>query len=89
MGITHKKRPQIIHSRIRTKNTCRIIKCWKQNQKAYLLSDKRELEFDAKLACEGNSLIEVEIPKDYQDKEYYCICLETEEAEPVYEEIRG
>ena len=58
-------------------------------KKAYLLSDKRELEFDAKLACEGNSLIEVEIPKDYQDKEYYCICLETEEAEPVYEEIRG
>ncbi|MBQ7795824.1 MAG: alpha-L-fucosidase [Lachnospiraceae bacterium] len=58
-------------------------------KRAYLVPDKRELEFTATLACEGNSIIEVEIPKDYQKMKNYSICIETEEAEPIFEPIRG
>lgn len=56
---------------------------------AYLVPDKRELEFETSITCEGCSMIEVEIPEDYQDKKNYSICLELEEAEPVFEPIKG
>lgn len=56
---------------------------------AYLVPDKRELEFETSITCEGCSMIEVEIPEDYQDKKYYSICLEMEEAEPIFEPIKG
>ena len=58
-------------------------------KRAYLVADKRELEFDMSISCEGGSIIEVEIPEDYQEKKNYVICLETEEKEPVFEELRG
>lgn len=56
---------------------------------AYLVSDKRALEYKAFIACEGNSIIEVEIPQDYQSRAYYTVCLEMREAEPIFEPLRG
>lgn len=56
---------------------------------AYLVPDKRELEYDASITCEGCSMIEVEIPEDYHDKKNYSICLDLEEKEPVFEPIKG
>ena len=56
---------------------------------AYLVPDKRELEFETSITCEGCSMIEVEIPEDYHDKKNYTICLELEEAEPIFEPIKG
>lgn len=57
--------------------------------RAYLLENKQELEFNFAIVCEGNGCLEVEIPESYQDKKNYVICLEMEEAEPGFEEIRG
>ena len=34
-------------------------------------------------------VFEVEIPEDYHDKKNYTICLELEEAEPIFEPIKG
>ena len=56
-------------------------------KKAYILETGQELEYLDIPACEGNGLIEVEIPKEYQDKKYYVICLETMEKEPIFEPI--
>lgn len=56
---------------------------------AYLVADKRKLEFETAMTCEGCSSIEVEVPEDYFDRKYYSICLEMEEEEPVFEPIRG
>lgn len=56
---------------------------------AYLVSDKRALEYKAFIACEGNSIIEVEIPQDHQSIAYYTVCLEMREAEPIFEPLRG
>ncbi len=56
---------------------------------AYLVPDKRELPFETSITCEGCSMIEVKIPKDYHDKKNYSICLEMEEAGPVFEPIKG
>lgn len=57
-------------------------------KKAYILENGLELEYLDIPACEGNGLIEVEIPEAYQDKKNYVICLETEEKDPVFEPIR-
>ena len=57
--------------------------------RAYLVPDGRELEFLASETCEHCSMIELEIPEDYHQKKNYSICLETVEAEPVYEPIVG
>lgn len=56
---------------------------------AYLVADKRKLEFETAMTCEGCSSIEVEVPEDYFDRKYYSICLEMEEEEPIFEPIRG
>ena len=56
---------------------------------ACLVSDGRKLEFDAAIACEGNSIIEVEIPADYHNRAYYTVCLQMAEPEPIFEPIRG
>jgi len=56
---------------------------------AYLVADGRKLPFDAAIACEGNSIIEVEIPEDYHRRSYYTVCLELGEAEPIFEPIGG
>lgn len=56
---------------------------------AYLVCDKRKLEYTTAKTCEGCSMIEVEIPEDYQDRKNYSICLEMAEEEPLFEEIIG
>lgn len=56
-------------------------------KRAYILEDGMELEYLDIPACEGNGLIEVEIPKEYQDKKNYVVCLELEEKEPIFQPI--
>lgn len=56
---------------------------------AYLVADKRELEFKTSMTCEGNSAIDVELPEDYFDRKYISVCLEMEEEEPIFEPIIG
>ncbi|MCD7868341.1 MAG: alpha-L-fucosidase [Clostridiales bacterium] len=56
---------------------------------AYLVPDGRPLEFREETTCEGPTLIEVQIPEDYRGKKNYTICIDTEEAEPVFEPIQG
>lgn len=56
---------------------------------AYMVSDKRKLEFETAITCEGCSSIEVELPSDCFDKKNYSICLEMEEEEPIFEPIKG
>ncbi len=54
---------------------------------AYLVSDKSELEYETCITCDGFRMIEVKVPKEYHGRKNYCICLETEEAEPMYQPI--
>ncbi|MCI9212320.1 MAG: hypothetical protein HFH17_04700 [Ruminococcus sp.] len=56
---------------------------------AYLVADKRPLEFETGATCEGCSSIEVEVPEEYFDRKNYSICLEMEEEEPIFEPIIG
>lgn len=66
-----------------------LINIGNQIKGAYLVADKRALEYKTSMTCEGSSAIEVELPEDYFDKKYYCICLDMEEEEPIFEPIIG
>lgn len=57
--------------------------------KARLLKDGRELPYKMLKVCEGESIVEVDMPKDMQSESYYCVCLELEEAEPIFEALEG
>lgn len=56
---------------------------------AYLVSNGQELEYECSVTCEGAGVIEVEVPEELWDEKNYCVCLETEEKDPVFEPIRG
>lgn len=57
-------------------------------KKVYLVKDGRNLKFTVGKVCEGDSYIEVEIPKELQEEKLYAICIETEEKDLIFEEIR-
>ena len=53
----------------------------------HILGREEELEFSLGLTCEGVHFVEIEIPKEYQTKDYYCICLDLEEEELIFEDL--
>lgn len=56
---------------------------------AYILGNKKEVKFECLTNCEGYSVIEVYIPKEFQNEYNYCICLETEEKYAIFEQLKG
>lgn len=54
---------------------------------AYVVSTGEKLPCRALKCCEGNSMIEVELPEELQGAKNYCVCLELEEEEPIFEAI--
>lgn len=56
---------------------------------AYLVSTKQPLEYSVGKTCEGDGVIEVEIPKELHGEKNYCVCLELAEEEPIFEDIKG
>ncbi|WP_394917638.1 alpha-L-fucosidase [uncultured Robinsoniella sp.] len=72
---------------LKKKNIIEILNVANQVKRAYIVENGKELECRCMTACEGNSIIEVRIPVDYQEKRHYCICLELEEKDPIFEAI--
>ncbi len=54
---------------------------------ARILGEEEELSFTSGLTCEGVHYIEIEIPKEYQDKSHYCIRIDMEEESPIFEDL--
>ncbi|WP_291579417.1 alpha-L-fucosidase [Blautia sp.] len=54
---------------------------------AYVVSTGEKLPCRALKCCEGNSMVEVELPEKLQGAKNYCVCLELEEEEPIFEAI--
>lgn len=56
-------------------------------RRAYLLRDGREIPVVTNATCEGDARIEAELPEDLHTQKYYCICMETEEKDPLFQPI--
>ena len=56
---------------------------------AYLVSDHTPLEYRTDRTCEGDGMVEVNLPDALKNAKNYCVCLELEEEEPIFESIKG
>ncbi len=55
---------------------------------AYLVRDGQRLKCRADRSCEGDGMIEVDLPEELQGQKNYCVCLELEEEEPIFEPLK-
>lgn len=58
-------------------------------KRAYLVRNKQELVCRARKICEGDSMVEVDIPDELKKEKNYAVCIELEEESPIFEPIRG
>ncbi len=56
---------------------------------AYVLSTGEQLEYSTLKCCEGDGMIEVELPEKLRSQKNFCVCLELIEEEPIFEAIKG
>jgi alpha-L-fucosidase len=56
-------------------------------KKVYVLNSHESLEYSDIKACEGNSMTEIELPEKYRFKTHFCVCIETEERDIVFEPL--
>jgi alpha-L-fucosidase len=54
---------------------------------AYLVRDGRKLPVITRPTCEGDSSIEIELPNDLRQAKNYCVCLNIEEKDPIFEPL--
>jgi alpha-L-fucosidase len=57
-------------------------------EKVRLLKTKEPLAFELLKDCEGNSVIEIELPPSLREQVNYCVALHIAEKEPVFENIK-
>jgi alpha-L-fucosidase len=57
-------------------------------EKVTLLKTNEALPFDLLKDCEGNSVIEIELPRSLRQQAYYGVALHITEEEPVFENIK-
>lgn len=65
-----------------------IINFFATIKKAYVLDSGVPVVCNLEKTCEGPHCLELFVPEEYQWKSGYCICLEIEEEQPIFEEIR-
>ncbi|MGH0054335.1 MAG: hypothetical protein ACQ5SW_13170, partial [Sphaerochaetaceae bacterium] len=56
-------------------------------EKAVLLETGESLEFASFKVCEGNTIVEIELPEKYQYKTGFCIQLDCKEPDIVFEPL--
>ena len=56
---------------------------------AYVLSTGEWLEYSTLKCCEGDGMIEVELPENLRSQKNFCVCLELADEEPIFESIKG
>lgn len=54
-----------------------------------MLSTGEQLEYSTLKCCEGDGMIEVELPEKLRSQKNFCVCLELIEEEPIFEAIKG
>lgn len=83
---THREHKLYIHI-LKPKSIIEVLNIANHVPRAYILEDRRECRVKYEKTCEGDAYIAVELPEEMWERKNYCICLEMEEAEPIFEEI--
>ena len=81
----HKLYVHVLSPRIRIE----LLNVGNQLTGAYLVRNGQKLDYRVLRSCEGDGMIEVEIPEELHNEKNYCVCLELVEEEPIFESIKG
>jgi alpha-L-fucosidase len=83
---THKEHKLYVHI-LKPKSIIELQNIANEVTRAYLVETKEDYNVKCEKSCEGASYISVELPETMWDRKNYCVCLEFEEAEPIFEAI--
>ena len=83
---THKEHKLYVHI-LKPKSIIELLNIANHVTRAYLVEDGQECQVKVERTCEGDAYIAVTLPEELWDRKNYCICLETEEEGPVFEEF--
>lgn len=81
----HKLFVHVLSPRIRIE----LLNIGNQFKGAYLVSDHTPLEVHTDRTCEGDGMVEVNLPENLRTAKNYCVCLEMEEEDPIFEPIKS
>lgn len=62
-----------------------LYKCSNHVKRVYLLETGEDIPFERTKSCEKDSVTIIPLPEHLKDRAYYCLGLELEERDPVYE----
>jgi len=86
--MTAKPHKIFLHVMYKSKTRLELLNVANTVKSARILENGQYLQVHTMKACEGNSIIEIELTPEYQTKKYYCVCLDTEEELPVFEPLQ-
>ena len=86
-GFTHKPHSLFLHMLKGQKRTIYLVRIDNKVEKVTLLKDGESLPFELSVNCEGESIIEIELPPSLQERAGFCIAMHTAEEEPLFESI--
>lgn len=72
---------------VKSKSRLEILNISNKVTKAYIVENGMELDFMQKVTCEGDSYTEIYIPDEWKNKKHYCIALETEEKDVIFQPL--
>jgi alpha-L-fucosidase len=87
-NFTHKQNVLFVHVHKGQKRTIYLPNIGNKVEKVSLLGTNESLPFDLRTDCEGNSVIEIDLPPSLRQRANYCVALHTAEAEPMFESIK-
>lgn len=86
--LTRKEHKLYVHV-LRQQMRIELLNVANKVKRAYLVRDKQELVCRARKICEGDSMVEVDLPEELRCQKKYAVCIELEEETPIFEPIRG
>lgn len=87
-GITFTRKDYKIFAHILKKRSrLEILNIGNKVKAVYVLGNNEKLEYKERITCEGDSYIEIYLTETLQKEKNYCICIETEEKEPIFEPL--
>lgn len=86
--MTTKPHKIFLHVIYKAKSRLELLNAANTVKSARILENGQTLPVHALKACEGNSIIEIELPSEYRSKMNYCVCLDIEEELPVFEPLQ-
>ena len=87
-NFTRKRNVLFVHVHKGQKRTIYLPNIGNKVENVSLLGTNESLPFEMLKDCEGNSVIEIDLPSSLRQRANYCVALHTAEEEPLFESVK-